>query len=97
MQRRLLSLLDGEVAIYVSFFFFFAPCEIMGEAMMGRGDVWSNGKASQPSSCKPELEVCIWHGFFFSTSKQLSTRREDTLWLRYRLALGMGWSLDGIL
>lgn len=75
---------------------FFAPCEIMGEAMMGRGDVWSNGKASQPSSCEPELEVCIWHGFFFSTSKQLSTRREDTL-AHIQAYSGDGWSLDGIL
>lgn len=34
--------------------------------------------------------------FYFSTLKQLSTRWEDTLWLRYRLTPGMAWSLDGI-
>lgn len=95
LQRRLLSLLDGEVAMHISWFF--PSCEIVGEAMMGRSDVWSSGKASQPSSCEPDLEVCSWHGFSFSTSKQLSTRREGTLWLRYRLAPGTGWSLDGIL
>jgi len=65
---------------------------------MGRGDVWLSGSVGRvPSQAAVRQSLRFASGMFFLTIKQLSTRREDALWLRYRFTPGMGWFLHCIL